>query len=299
MTVYRIHIRPGGGLADPKISFSYCLQQGVLGLGWQTETQNNNASWEEYETEAAEIYGSSELSRVRYLKNNLQANDLIWTRDIEGNYYLGKVESGWEYFSNREAQDADIVNIVRCNLKKVPSVDDVPGKVVASFRPSRTVQAIRDETASDYSKYLWNKLSDKEDYDLPKENLKNVFSLLGSEETEDVIFIYLQMQGWLVIPNSRKGDTMGYEFYLVDKETKEKAIVQVKTGHTPLTPSEWENWKEKVFLFQANGNYNGSSVDNVICIEPKDIEAFMYSNKSFLPSNIAHWLNVAKNEMKL
>lgn len=299
MTVYRIHIRPGGGLADPKVSFSYCLQEGVLGLGWQTETQNNNASWEEYETEAAEIYGNSELSRVRYLKNNLQKNDLIWTRDIEGNYYLGKVESGWEYFSNREAQDADIVNIVRCNLKKVPSVDDVPGKVVASFRPSRTVQAIRDETASDYSKYLWNKLSDKEYYDLPKENFKNVFSLLGSKETEDVIFIYLQMQGWLVIPNSRKGDTMSYEFYLVDKETKEKAIVQVKTGHTPLTPSEWANWKEKVFLFQASGNYNGSPVDNVVCIEPKDIEMFMYSNKSLLPSNIGHWLNVAQNEKEI
>jgi hypothetical protein len=299
MTVYRIHIRPKGGLANPILSFAYCQKNGVLGLGWQIETQNNNASWEEYETEATEIYGSGELSRVRYLKNNIQANDLIWTRDTEGNYYLGNVISEWEYFSNPEAQDADIVNIVRCNLKKVPSVDDVPGKVVASFRPSRTVQAIRDETASDYSKYLWNKLIGSEVYVLPKENFRNVFSFLGSEETEDVIFIYLQMQGWLVIPNSRKGDTMSYEFYLVDKETKEKAIVQVKTGHTPLTPNEWKNWKEKVFLFQASGNYNGNSVCNVVCIEPKDIESFMYNNKSLLPSNIGHWLNIAQNEKKI
>lgn len=299
MTVYRIHIRPRGGLANPKVSFDYCLKASVLGLGWQTESQNNNVSWEEYETEATEIYGSGELSRVRYLKNNIEANDIIWTRDTEGNYYIGKVLSEWEYYSNRDAQDADIVNIVRCELKKVLSVDDVPGKVVACFRPSKTIQAIRDETASNYSKYLWNKLNGKEFYSLPKVNYKNVYSFLGSEETEDVVFIYLQMQGWVVIPNSRKGDTMSYEFYLINRKTKEKAIVQVKTGHTALSPKDWSSWKEKVFLFQASGLYNGSSVGNVVCLKPNEIESFMYANKEMLPSNISHWLDIAENEKKI
>lgn len=298
MTVYRIHIRPGGGLADPSLSFAYCLKENVLGLGWQTNTQNNSASWDEYEKEASEIHGRSDLSRVRYLKNNLRKDDLIWTRDTKGNYYLAKVDSGWEYYANKEAQDADIVNVVRCSILKVPSVDDVPGKVVASFRPSRTIQAIRDETASNYSEYLWNKLSNAEFYALSKDKFNNVFSFLGSEETEDVIFVYLQEQGWIVIPNSRKADTMSYEFYLVNRKTKEKSIVQVKTGHTALTPKDWENWKEKVFLFQANGNYNGNSSGNVVCIDPKDIESFMYSNKDLLPSNIVHWVNVAENEKK-
>ena len=197
MSVYRIHVRPKGGLANSKVSFEYCLKENVLGLGWQTKTQNNNASWEEYEWEASEIYGSSELSRVRYFKRNLKNGDLIWTRDTEGNYYLCKVASEWEYFSNSEAQDADIVNIVRCQLLKVPSVDDVPGKVVACFRASKTIQSIRDITASEYSKYLWNKLSGEECFLLQSGKYDNVYSLLGSEETEDVIFIYLQMHGWV------------------------------------------------------------------------------------------------------
>ncbi|MCK5679840.1 hypothetical protein KAI46_03405 [bacterium] len=299
MTVYRIHIRPKGGLANPKVSFDYCLKENVLGLGWQTETQINNTSWEKYEADATEIYGIGELSRVRYLRNNLKKDDLVWTRDTEGSYYLGKVISEWEYFSNSEAQDADIVNVVRCDLQKVTSVDDVPGKVVACFRPSKTIQSIRDKTASDYSKYLWNKLSGEEFYTLPNEKYKNVYSFLGSEETEDVIFIYLQMRGWIIVPNSRKADTMSYEFYAVNPETKEKAIVQVKTGHTPLSPKEWENWKEKVFLFQASGNYNGSSVENVICLQPNEIESFMYANKDIFPSNISHWLEVAENEKKI
>lgn len=299
MTVFRIHIRPGGGLAKPSLSFEYCLKENVLGLGWQTNSQDNSASWDEYEKEASEIYGSSDLSRVRYLKNNIRRNDLIWTRDTQGNYYLAKVESEWEYFSNKEAQEADIVNVVRCNIIKVPSVDDVPGKVVASFRPSRAIQAIRDETASSYSEYFWNKLSDKKCYTLSKDKFSNVFSFLGSEETEDVIFIYLQEQGWVVIPNSRKADTMSYEFYLINRKTKEKAIVQVKTGSTSLSPKKWEDWKEKVFLFQANGMYEGSSSGNVVCIPPKDIENFMYENRGLMPSAISHWLDVVESELKI
>jgi len=95
MTVYRIHIRPKGGLANPEVSFAYCLKEGVLGLGWQTEIQNNDASWEEYEAEAIRIYGNDALSRVRYLKNNIKKNDLVWTRDTEGNYYFREPWEPW------------------------------------------------------------------------------------------------------------------------------------------------------------------------------------------------------------
>jgi Holliday junction resolvase-like predicted endonuclease len=115
---------------------------------------------------------------------------------------------------------------------------------------------------------------------------------LGGEETEDLIFIYLQMHGWVVIPNSRKIDTMSYEFYLIHRDTREKAIVQVKTGHSSLTPADWINRNEKVFLFQANGKYHGESVENVICIDPEEIKVFMYSYKDLLPVQISHWLDV-------
>ncbi|MGF1696568.1 hypothetical protein L4C54_12915 [Vibrio lamellibrachiae] len=300
MTVFRLHTRPKGGLANAKVSFDYCLRAGVLGLGWQTESQDNTATWGEFTKEAFEAYGEKELSRVKYLKNNVVKDDLIWTRDTEGHYYLGKVNSGWEYFSNDEAKDADIVNVVRCDINKVTTVDDVPGKVIACFRPSRTIQAIRDKTADDYSKYLWNKISNTEYYDLPKESFKNVFSFLDSEETEDVIFVYLQTQGWIIIPNSRKADTMSYEFYLINRISKEKAIVQVKTGYTSLTPREWEDRKEKVFLFQANNQYKGQTEsEHVVSIDPSVIEKFMYNNKDLLPSNIVHWLELADSEKKM
>lgn len=292
MSVYRIHIRPKGGLANAKVSFDYCLKENVLGLGWQITTDSKNINWAEYELKATEIHGYSELSRVKYLKDNLKQDDLIWTRDEVGNYYLCKVSSEWEYLSSPAAKDADIVNIVRCELRKVQSIDDVPGKVVACFRPPKTIQSINDETANNYSKFLWNKLDKSQYYDLPDFKYKNIYSFLNSEEAEDIIFIYLQTQGWLVVPNSRKVDTMGYEFYAIHSKTKERAIVQVKTGNTPLSPKDWENWKEKVFLFQSNGNYYGFENTNVVCLKPEYIEAFMYDNRDILPSNIVNWLDV-------
>ena len=297
MNICRIHIRPRGGFANPEVSFRYCLKEQVLGVGWPTKTQKSGISWDEYEKEAAEIYGSGELSRGRYLKTHIKPNDLLWTRDTKGNYYLAKVLSGWEYYTNKEAQDADITNVVRCKIHKVESVDDVPGKVIACFRPSRTIQGIQDSVAQNYSRFLWNRLSASNDFEINIDEFRNIFTFLDSEQTEDIIFIYLQTKGWIVVPNSRKADTMSYEFYLIRKEDHRRAVVQIKTGWTSLDTTEWKEATEHVFLFQSNGQYQGMSEGNIECIEPKVVEDFIYGNLDLMPENISHWAKIVKNEI--
>lgn len=289
MTVYRIHIRPGGGLADSDYSFSYCIAEQVLGVGWQTYSDKVISTWDDYETEASQHH--DDLSRVRYVKNYVKKDDLLWTRCPSGHYYLAKVVSEWEYFTNDRAKDADIVNVVRCEILKVPEIDAVPGKVVACFRPTRTIQEIADESMQQYSRYLWNRLSRTNYYPLDKNLIGNVFPFLGSDATEDVIFIYLQTKGWLVVPNSRKADTMSFEFYLIHRETRERAVVQVKTGHDSLNSDEWKDRRERVFLFQSNGVYFGDSHPSVVCIPPAEVEAFMTENRDFLPASSVYWMN--------
>src|SRR5947207_1117571 len=109
MRVFRLHIRPQGGLADHARSFAYCLREGVLGVGWQVNVPLGKVlTWEEYQTLAVKEHGSAaELSRVLYLHDRVQTGDLIWTRDTRGKYYLARVESPWEYFDTQEARHAD------------------------------------------------------------------------------------------------------------------------------------------------------------------------------------------------
>ena len=71
MAVYRIHIRPKGGLADPKVSFKYCLEKEVLGLGWPVDTDENHITWADFITLAKEKYSQKNLTRVKYLKKHL------------------------------------------------------------------------------------------------------------------------------------------------------------------------------------------------------------------------------------
>ena len=288
MNLFRIHIKPGGG--NSAFSFAYCLDEQVLGVGWQTYSEKRISTWEEYESEAKLKH--TKISKVRYLKNNVRKDDLIWTRNRSGEYYLAKVDSEWEYLTSIRACEADIVNVVRCKILKVPSVDDTPGKVVACFRASGTMQRIRDESAVIYSQYLWNILSQSNCYQFLPSQAGNVFSFLTSEQAEDIIFIYLQTKGWIVIPHSRKADTMAYEFVLIHGETKERAVVQVKTGHTPLNTNEWRDATHKVFLFQTDGNYLGGEHRSVVCVQPAEILAFMQTHRALLPSSISHWLDM-------
>ena len=98
---------------------------------------------------------------------------------------------------------------------------------------------------------------------------------------ENVIFIYLQTKDWIVIPRSRKADTMRYEFDLKNKKTGKAASVQVKTHDSSLKPSDYKDDKRHIFLFQANGNYEGLGENDVECLEPEIIESFIRENKGY------------------
>jgi hypothetical protein len=293
-------------LADPVFSFAYCLEEEVLGVGWQVPVRDGTRlTWETYLQLAIEEHGAENLSRVRYLHDNVKPGDLIWTRDTGGRYYLAKVEvprdvigqtdSAWEYFDTPRGRDADIVNVVRCRIVPVPQADDIPGKIVACFRPSRTIQAVSDSTTLLYSQMLWNQLAG-----LPYQSSSNsapldIFSFLDAETTEDVVFIYLQYQGWIVVPNSRRADTMRYEFVAIHRETYDRALVQVKTGSTPLAMNVWSGFREKVFLFQSHGIYTGEATPNVFPISPTTIHAFMSEHIDVMPRSVQRWIGYAKS----
>ena len=61
---------------------------------------------------------------------------------------------------------------------------------------------------------------------------------------------------------------MGFEYVLINRETGERAVAQVKTGNTALNQESWKDFGQTVFLFQANGLYLGAETARVTCISP-------------------------------
>lgn len=293
MYVFRIHIRPQGGSASAKESFDYCLKNEILGVGWQIHSTRTPESWEEYLKEAEQIHGN--VQGPRYIKSYVSENDLVWTRDTDGKYYLARVQSGWEYWIGPEAveKDIDIANIFRVKFLPV-SLDAVPGKVVACFRAPRTMQEVGGSAAIEYSKFLWNQLSGSNVYDVDRKGASDVFEFLDDEETEDLVFLYMQSKGWFIVPNSRKKDTMSYEFYAVNPATGERAVSQVKTGAVKLDRDDYSEIRDTVFLFQSQELYTGSEHKNVHCLSRAELLDFMDRAFSWLPESLQQKLEVCR-----
>ncbi|WP_068329876.1 hypothetical protein [Psychrobacter sp. P2G3] len=285
MNIFRMHIKPGGK-ASRKTTFDYCIDNNLLGVGWQVRDVNNTKNWEDYYEKAKEKYGK--VNQCAYIHKHVKVDDLVWTRDKSKGYFLAKVVSEWEYFNSEASinENIDIVNIFRVELLAVP-IGAVPGKVIASFRASRACQKIAGNSIKIYSRMLWNELSQNQYYDTSNDKFNDIFLMLDDEETEDLVFLYLQSIGWYVVPSSRKGDTMSFEYLAINPQTGRRALTQVKTGHSTVPRSSYNDRDsdEHIFLFQTNEKYVEESSSLLTNISRKNIIDFLRESRDWLPEN--------------
>ena len=118
--------------------------------------------------------------------------------------------------------------------------------------------------------------------------------LLNDEEIEDLIFLYLQNEGWFVVPHSRKKDTMAFEYLCVNRKN-EVAAVQVKTGYTNIEIDDYIKYNHKIFLFQQNSVYSGIGSDNVEIIPKQKLKDFLQNTK-WLPQSFRNKVDLVNIE---
>ena len=92
--VWRIHLL----MDDPAIdAHAFCLQKGILGIGWAVESDLKNLSWNEYEKLAVSKYQKGMKgwrAAANAINNRMKIDDLCWSRSKHGIYYLGRVTGG-------------------------------------------------------------------------------------------------------------------------------------------------------------------------------------------------------------
>lgn len=308
--VWRCHHRSPKG-REPDV---FAVKTGVVGVGWQINDPYPGIPFEEVQQQVASQYETERKSWTAafHALQEMEIGDLCYTRTKKDNcYYIGKVTGPWRYAMGEEFVTADVVNVRDCHWLKIGEETRVPGAVVASFRSPSSIQRISGVEV--ISKWIYYQLTGDCAYKVSPEDLssREVLDVLSSSDLEDVIGIYLQVQGWVVVPSTCHRSTPKYEFYLIDRHTGKKAAVQVKSGDIALDPAKYKHDQEvhAVFLFTASGEYpesctacgeyDESSGTRVECISPETICDFLWSNERVMPMRIRYWLDILRGRRGL
>ena len=297
MRIWRLHLKTGG--IDPA---QFCIHHNILGVGWPVE-QDAPLSWDIYWRLGEEKYGNKRWrTALKAVGRKMSVDDLCWTRDRNGNYYIGRIEGDWEYRSTVDYRNAGVVNVRPCRWFRTGGEDSVPGKVLNNFRASAAVQQVRDKTAASYAKLKFNQLSGSNLYTIAQHGAQlDLFSLISPDDCEDIVGIYLQERhGYRLIPSTCKRDTPKTEFVL--RKANGKAHVQVKQGpplnrddfsdYDPCDPCEW-------FLFTTSEHYTGGTHNHVHCLKLKDMYGFALSNLNLMSSRVQAFVEFLRSMGKI
>ena len=306
MALWRIHLRPDAQEhVDPA---EFAIQQNILGVGWQLEIIENDlteADWIDYinlvnnYVQLNDFEGANQWLAgwntivVNALHDGMAIDDLCWARDRNAIYYLGRVVGDWEYRSDDNFQAADLVNVRECEWVEIGGVDSIPGKVLNSFIPNRTLQRVWDDSSLVYSKLIYNQMQQEPIYVEPEFEEMNLFSLLDPFNCEDLVAIYLQKcHGYILIPSTCNRKIQNTEFVL--KKPNEVAYAQVKQGVINLNRDCFQTdlgIPDKWFLFTTEGNYLGPENERVICLNLEEMEDFAFENVDIMPNKIQRIIN--------
>ena len=299
--IYRIHLKPQNDKKENP--FKFCKQKSIVGIGWPLDEENlekfkKESNFENYKKLVLEQYNKDTgLKKAINCYSEIEKDDLIWARDRDNIFYICRVTGKWEYSHENDNKVNDIFSYFPVEYFKVGTVEEVPGKVVNSFRANATLQRIHGESIFEMTKKIYNKKSNNKLYEIKK--IEYFLYFLLPEDFEEIVSLYLQLEkNYLIYTSTNKINTAKYEFVMISRDGKEKCCIQVKTGNTTLDPENYIYLTEnnvKVYLFTLEG-YKRENINNVICLKKEEILDFIKNNKEILPSRIKYWMEeVEKN----
>lgn len=293
--LWRLHLRPtpkNGKTQNDVVD--YCIQNNIAGIGWPVSSKPSSPM--EYANLVKETYGKLTASAAFATKP--QAGDFIWARSRNGEYYLGRLDQdqgGW-YYSDRPLHlDLDIPNQRKCHWVFIGNEANVPGKIVACFRPVNAFQAINDQQMERYSEWLYinpKGVSETVTSSSRKVEPAAFFKMISADDCEDIVGLYLQKaKGYCLIPSTCKRTTIGYEFILHHGITGKTAAVQVKQGSVALD-ERLIKVADRIYLFSTQGTVSAIA-PNVEVISSHELYAFVIQHEHLLPQKIKFWLQAS------
>ena len=296
--VTRINLKTDTNQREQLINFCLHDKNQFLAIGWSCIDFKTDDYSAFYDTVVAYVHGQKRrLNTALNIFKDACVNDLFWTRDLDGVYWICRVTEPAKAYLNK---DLDIGAVLP--VKAYAFGLEVPGQIKASFNRSRggIVERLKDSTIIEYSKYVYNKLSKKDYYEVNLNIANNIIDNLPAFELEELVISYIQIvEGYYLLSNSiaNKSTTVKIECQFISRDINnvKKAVVQVKAKQaTALDALSFKAYEDKgyyIYLY-APTIENVEKMKNVIKITPKELQDFYVKYKAILPESITQFENL-------
>lgn len=142
VAVYRAPMRSRSDAVEWQATLDRARRLGVCGFG-QCVTRDS-----EQERLARRVKRFAEVAEGSF----------VWTRDIDGLFWLGRVSGPYFYDAEEAAVAVDLVHVRPCEWLTTPILEqDVPAAAVATFgRGGRNFQEIHDPVIGEETQRIWH-----------------------------------------------------------------------------------------------------------------------------------------------
>jgi hypothetical protein len=197
----------------------------------------------------------------------------------------------WQYDPSPEAAAVDLENFRPVAWAPRSVLDDeVPAAVVRAWSGrSRSFHEIHSWPARLLSDRLYDELMGKQPQPLELTEADVVRDLLHPLDVEDLVSLFLQVRhNYMVLPGSHRSDTPAYEQVLISRDDGHRAIVQVKTGATPVDLKllrEAAGNDARSFAYSTTSSYTGSR-RGIAIIAEDELLAFASEHEQVLTTRV-------------
>lgn len=303
-TIWRTKMRSLKEGVDHAKQVAYCLQGGLVGIGWGVAELSSGAALADVLNAIASNnekgWGRQAASTVRLFGEVAQEGDFVWTRDLSGAFWVGRIAGPYRYENSAQAKAVDThqVRDVEWGSRALNDLE-VPGAIIRAFSGQATsFSRMWNEGARRYTAWLWDELHGRKPAPL-RFSRAEVLVQLEPYDLEDLVYTWMQVsRGYLALPNARRTDTPAYEWTMLHRDTGLPAIAQVKSGEQEVDlealAAAATDDEMALYAYSAAGSYRGTPSRDVSCIATQDLLALVDEQPRLLPSRVRRWFELAR-----
>ncbi|OFK00271.1 ribonuclease D [Streptococcus sp. HMSC071D03] len=290
--VARIHLKRDDNIRKELIDFCLYNSEQYVAIGWSWLSKDIKLDdFQEFYNRIKKKNGKAHPAINVF--RDAKIDDLFWTRDLSGNYWICKVKSSAIVVCDTHLDIGSVIPVDAFNVGM-----QVPGQIKSSFnRPlGGTIEKIRDKSIIEYSKLIFNKFSKKNYFEVTTYS-GGLLDNLPEFDLEELVISYLQIkENYYVLSNSiaKKSTTIKIECEMISRDINNprNAVVQVKGKKAnELDALEFKQYVDDGYLvyLYAPKIINLDQIENVIQVEGSDLLAFYEENKLIIPRSITQW----------